>query len=42
MDRIINLRLFTLPNILAIGAVIFFWACMAYVVETNLSGGTAS
>lgn len=26
----INTNLFTVPNVLAIGAIAFFWACIAY------------
>lgn len=42
MDRFINLNLFTVPNVIAIGAIVFFWGCAAYALHSNLSGADAA
>lgn len=42
MDRIINTKLFTVGNIVAIGAIVLFWACIAYTLNVSFTGGSES
>jgi hypothetical protein len=37
MENIVNTRLFSLSNVLAIGAVMFFWAALAYALEKSFT-----
>jgi hypothetical protein len=39
MDAVINTRLLTVPNIVAIGAIVIFWSVMGYSINRILAGG---
>jgi hypothetical protein len=38
MDKIINLRLLTVGNVVAIGAILIFWAYIAYALNVSFAG----
>lgn len=42
MENFVNLKLLSAWNILAVGAIIFFWACMLFVLHSAATGGTTT
>lgn len=38
MDAIINTKLLTVPNVIAIGAILIFWAAMSYLFNKSVAG----
>lgn len=42
MEKIINTSLFSVSNIIAIGAIMLFWAMVAYALNFSFTGGQQS
>jgi hypothetical protein len=40
LDKFVNIKLFTVANIVAIGAIIFFWSAISYALTVETSSGS--
>jgi hypothetical protein len=40
MEKLVNLNLFTIPNTVAIGAIVFFWGCVSFAVKDSVASAS--